>query len=161
MRKAVITLILLLAGAIAFAQVPRAKMSSYITSCKEYEGAEVVHFGGLGAFLMKSAASLVSIDEPELRELLPIVKGLKGFYLLDYSECSAADQRKISKKLNRLLSKADLLMEVCDDDGAFQIFGTDMGNKIKDVVIYTPSDCTVICCFGSIDPDALAMLMKE
>lgn len=161
MRKVFLTLCVLFVGVASFAQVPRAKMSSYITSCKDYEGAEVVHFGGLGAFLMKSAASLVSIEEPELREVLPLIKGLRGFYLLDYSDCRECDQRKISKKLNRMLSKADLLMEVNDDGNAFQVYGTDTGTKIKDVVIYTPADCTIICCFGSIDTDALAMLMKE
>ena len=161
MKKVFLTLCVLFIGVAAFAQVPRAKMSNYITSCKDYEGAEVVHFGGLGAFLMKSAASLVSIEEPELREVLPLVKGLRGFYLLDYSDCCEADRRKITRKLSRLLSRADLLMEVSDDEGAFRIFGTDMGTKIKDVVIYTPSDCTVICCFGSIDQDALSRLVTN
>ena len=161
MKKVLLTICVLLLAVSAFAQVPRAKLSSYITSCKDYEGAEVVHFGGLGSFLMKSAASLVSVQEPELRELLPLIKGIRGFYILDYSDCSVADRKKITRKLDRMLSKADLLMEVCEDDGAFQLFGTDMGDKIKDVVIYTPADCTVIYCFGTIDPQALASLKKE
>lgn len=161
MRKLLLTLCVLFVAVSSFAQVSRAKMSSYITSCKHYEGAEVVHFGGLGSLIMKGAASFISIGEPELRDVLPLIRGIRGFYLLDYSDCRECDRKRISRKLNRLLSKADLLMEVSDDEGALRIFGTDTGTKIKDVVIYTPSDCTVICCFGSIDPDALASLMDD
>lgn len=158
--------ILLSFSALAGAQgktVSKTGITTAIAECRMYEGAELVKLGRIATAALKATIRLSSLDDPDAREALRIMKGIKGLTVLDYEDCSQADKARIARKLERALSGSEVLMEASDDGGKMSIYGIvdDRAETVRDFVLYSPSDCSLICIFGSISMDTLAKIASN
>lgn len=147
-----------LAGSISKSQI-----SSFISDCSRYEGVEVVRLGRLATSALKATIRIAEIDDPEAREALQIFSGIKRVAILDYEDCDPAVREKIARKLDRMLSGGDLLMEAKDDNDRLQIYGVvdDRNGTVRDFVMHAPNSYSLICVFGSISMKKLAKLIED
>lgn len=158
--------ILLSASALAVTPgktVSRTSISAIIAECRGYDGVEVVNLGRLTTAALKGVARIATIDEKDSREALALLRGVRGLTVLDYEDCSASVKARITRKLNRALSGCEMLMEASDDGEKMRIYGLvdEKSGKLKDCVIYTPSDYALVCVFGSISMDTLSKMMAH
>ena len=77
--------------------------------------------------------------------------------MVDYSSCDLQVRQGFSQKMSRLLGGADMLMEVKDGSEVMRMYGVvdDKGGKVKNFVLFSPEDCTLICLFGTISLDSI------
>jgi hypothetical protein len=56
-----------------------------------------------------------------------------------------------------------MLMEVKDGSDIMRMYGVvdDRGDKVKDFVLFSPEDCTLICLFGSISLDSVMAVASK
>ena len=143
--------------------VPKTRITSVLSECRGYEGAEVFHLGRFTTGLMKGAVRIAAADDAEAREVMRLAKGIRGVSILHYEECAAADRERIARKVERLLDGCELLMEAADGDGKMKIYGTivEKTDQVRDIVLYSSSDCTLICLFGTLSMAALASLASH
>ena len=54
-------------------------------------------------------------------------------------------------------------MEVTDEGDQMQIYGLydERTDVVRDFVLYTPSECALICLFGSISMDTVSRMMNN
>lgn len=164
MKRILLVLSLLLPVA-AFAGSPqktvsRAGIYAVLSECRHYEGAEVVSLGRFATAAMKGAIKIAAKDDPDAREAMSMMKGIRGISVFDFEDCSEKDKTLIIKKLDHFFSGSDMLMEASDSGEKMRIYGVmdEKTDKVKDFVLYAPSDCSLICLFGSISMDAIAKL---
>ena len=139
--------------------VPGTQISLLINEYKGYEGFEAVKVGRLATGFIKSmiSAGAMDSDDPEVKEIKKMVKGIKKLAVVEYSDCDPEVRQGFSNKVGRLLGGADMLMEVKDGSDVMRMYGVvdDKGGKVKDFVLFSPEDCTLICLFGSISLDSV------
>lgn len=140
--------------------VSKTNLTAALAECRSYEGVELVKLGRAATAALKGAIRLAAIDEPDAREALRLMKGIHGITVMDYEDCSGANRELISRKLEKALSGSDLLIEASDGGDRMRIYGVVDGksDKVRDFVLYSPSDCALICVFGSISMDAVAKI---
>lgn len=142
-------------------KVSRSRITSVISECSKYEGAETIRLGGLATGAVKGIVRLAAIADPDARTALQLMKGVKALSVFTYDDCSEADKKKITRKLDRALSGTDVLIEAKDDGEKMRIYGIADDDKVRDFVLYTPSDCTIICIFGSVAMESIKKLMDD
>lgn len=165
MKRITFTIILFLCLLMAGTSEAQAKKSSksFLQSlAAEYEGVEGVEVLDLGSFstsMIKMLAKLEgeSPDEDDM-ESLALMDGVKGMLILDYEDAAPQIRDEISGKLTRHFENVEPIMEARDDGDIVFIFGTidNRNENVKDLIIFTPSDCALICLFGSIPMNAVA-----
>lgn len=170
MKKTFLAIALVLLTVTALADSPKksVRQESLISLINEYsfhDGFEVVRVGSLGTAAIKGAAkiaALVDNDDPDIREMVKILNGVKKLAVVEYEECDDKVRDKFNRKLERLLESSDLLMEAKDDEDILRMYGvvTEDSSTVKDFVLYVPSDCALICLFGSISLDSLSKFMN-
>lgn len=57
----------------------------------------------LATSLGKGILKIVSIDDPEAREILKMIKDVRSLYVLSYEDCSKSVQAKVSSRLEKML----------------------------------------------------------
>ena len=144
-------------------RVSRSEMTSIISDFRHYDGVEVVKVGWLGTALVKGLARHVDDDDADMRTLLQTLRGIKGVTVVDYDDADPAVRERLNKKIERALSRCELLMEARDDGSAMQLFGVvdDAKGTVRDLVIHTPGDNALICLFGTVSMDAVGKLMAQ
>jgi len=170
MKKFVLS-ILLLALPLLFparnagASVPKEKLLGIISEYKVYEGVEVVRVGRVGTSAIKSMIRLAALteDDPDIRDAMRIIAGIKRVVIMEFEDCDDWVRERICFKLDKALSGSDLLMEVKDGDSGMSMYGvvSDDSSVVKDFVLYSPADCTLICMFGSLSMDAVTRLASS
>ena len=151
----------MLAAAATFGnRASKNRIGSFIADCRHYEGAEVVHLGSFATSLGKGILKIVSIDDPEAREMLKMIKDVRSLYVLSYENCSKSVHAKVNSRLEKMLEGSQMLMEAKDGDDKMRIYGIvdEDGEKVSDFILHTPSECAVICILGSISTEAVAKL---
>lgn len=141
------------------------KLTSLISEFSGKEGFDVVRIGRLGTSAIKSflrLGTLLDGDDEDARALKDVIGGLRKLAIVDYGECSESDRQKFERKLGRLLRDEDMIMEAKDGGDAFKIYGVvdETTDKLRNFVLYDPSDCSLICLFGSISMSAVASAME-
>ena len=139
------------------------RIGSFIADCRHYEGAEVVHLGSFATSLGKGILKIVSIDDPEAREMLKMIKDVRSLYVLSYEDSSKSVQAKVNSRLEKILEGSQMLMEAKDGDDKMRIYGIvdEDGEKVSDFILHTPSECAVICILGSISTEAIAKIALD
>lgn len=170
MKKTFLAIALVLLTVTALADSPKksVRQESLISLINEYsfhDGFEVVRVGSLGTAAIKGAAKIAALadkDDPDIREMVKILNGVKKLAVVEYEECDDKVRDKFNRKLERLLESSDLLMEAKDDEDILRMYGvvTEDSSTVKDFVLYVPSDCALICLFGSISLDSLSKFMN-
>ncbi|MBO4475395.1 MAG: DUF4252 domain-containing protein [Bacteroidales bacterium] len=166
--KRFLLIISILLSCQAFAGTPgrttsKAGIASTIAECKSIDGVELVELGRAATAALKGAIRLATINDPDGREVLKLMKGIRSITVLDYENCSQSDREKISLKIERALSGNDVLIEASDGGEKMRIYGLvdDKTDKVRDFVMYSPSDYALICIFGSISMDAIAKIASD
>ena len=153
----------LFAPALSGGNIPKSKITSLIAECQQYEGVEVVQLGSLATMALKATVRLAASDEPDVREALKLISGIKRISVVDYENCESITRDKIGRKLDRLLAGGDLLMETRDGNEVMQIYGVvdEANGTVKDFIMHNPSGATLICIFGSIPVEQIARLAAQ
>ena len=166
--KRFLLIISILLSCQAFAGAPgrttsKAGIASTITECKNIEGVELVKLGRAATAALKGTIRLATINDTDAREALKMMKGIRSITVLNYEDCSQSDRDKISRKLERALSGSEVLIEASDGGEKMRIYGLvdEKTDKVRDFVMYTPSDYALICIFGSISMDAIAKIASN
>ena len=136
------------------------RIGSFIADCRHYEGAEVVHLGSFATSLGKGILKIVSIDDPDAREMLKMIKDVRSLYVLSYEDCSNSVKVKVNSRLEKMLEGSEMLLEAKDGEDKVKIYGvvSENGEEVRDFILHTPSECAVICILGSISTEAVAKL---
>ena len=167
MKKRILLILVCFAFAagISYAATPltRARLTSFIKDCRAYEDAEVFHMGGLATGALKGFISIAGADDPDIKEFRKVSRWVNGMSILEYEDCPASVREEITSKINRLLKGAELLMEASDNGEKMRIYGVmdEKTNEVKDFVLYAPSDCSLICLFGTLSMDAMAKIASN
>jgi len=163
--KRILLFIILILPVAAFAgtpqkTVPRADVSALISECRHYEGADVVSLGPVATTAMKGLIRIATIGDPDAQKVMSVMTGIHGISVFNFEDCCAKDKARIIKKLEKVLSGSDMLMEASDGGEKMRIYGVvnEDADQVKDFVLYAPSDCSLICLFGSISMDVIAKL---
>ena len=141
----------------------KSRLTSFISDCRGYEGAEVVQLGKLATSALKGAVRISGIGDPDVREALSFIKGIKSMSIFDYDNCSDADKAIITSRLDKILAGGDILMEAKDGTEKMRIYGVvdDKGDTVRDFILYAPNDCALICIFGSISTRQAVHIMDN
>lgn len=163
--KRLLLLICILLPFQAYALTPEKKVSktavsTVISECRSYDGVEIVRLGRVATSAIKSVIRVAAIGDSDAREALRLMRGIHQVSVLDYEDCSDRDKRHITRKLERALSGSEVLMEASDGDDDMKIYGLfdDDNGTVRDFVLYSPTDCSLICIFGSISLDAVGKI---
>ena len=139
--------------------LPGTQISLLISEYKAYDGFEAVKVGRLATGVIKSIirSGAAKENEADMKEVLRLMKGIKKFTVVDYSDCDPQVRQGFTNKMDRLLDGVEMLMEVKDDSDVMRMYGVvdDRGGKVKNFVLYCPEDCTLICLFGTISLDSV------
>ena len=101
-------------------------------------------------------------DDPEEKAVLDMIKGVNKFVVVNYEDASQTARAAFAAKLNGLFGNTEKIIEVKDGEDGVNIYGTSVngGESIDDIMIYIPSDCTLICVLGSISADRIADIIE-
>ena len=125
------------------------------------EGFEIISFGNLSMGLVKLVANL-SAESQEDKEALDILDGINKFVVVEYEEASPERKMAFNKEMSAILKDAEKMIEIKDGGDSVDIYGTlsKDGEKIIDVIIHIPEDCTFVCFFGNIRTEDLGDVVK-
>jgi len=169
MRKLLILLFLALvsltatAGRPASRAVPRARLNAIVSEFRHYDGVESFHLGWLATAAAKGIARHADAEDPDSREAIALLNGVKDFTVLDYSDCDDRLRDRIARRIDRALDGCELLMEMRDGGSGMQLYGTldERNGKVRDIVLYDAEDCALICIVGKVSMDALGRLLAD
>lgn len=132
-----------------------------ISEYKHVSGIHVISVGKLGLGLAKVVANMAAESEEE-KAALAILDGINKVVVVDYEDASEAKQKELNSRLSRLFNKAELILEVKDEEDTVNIYGTSCGGgeSIDDLMIFIPEDYTLVCVLGSISAERIADLIK-
>ena len=96
--------------------------------------------------------SLPLEDMVEGEDLAPLIKSMKGFYLIEVSDGDIAES--VSAEVQRMLSTQtyELLMEVKDEGSTVKMMSVTEGDYVKSFVMLSQEACETvfICLDGDI-----------
>ena len=144
-------------------RVSKSRITSFMSECRHYDGVEVVRLGRITTGALRGVIRLAAVGDPDARNALRLMKGVNGVAVFDFEDCSEYDKSRITRRLDRILSGSEVLMEASDGGDKMRIYGVvdETADKVRDFVLYTPSDCALICIFGSISLDAVARIASN
>ena len=144
-------------------RLTKARITACISDFSSCEGVEVVRLGRFATGAVKGAARVAALGDPDVKEALGLMKGIKSISIFDYGSCSEADKEAIAARLDGILTDGEVLMEAKDGDDKVKIFGVidDKGGTIHDIILYAPNDCALICIFGNIKNEKLVHIVDN
>lgn len=136
-------------------------MASLVREYNLYQGFDVVSVGGLGLGLVKMIAK-ASAESEEDRMALEAIDGLRKIIVVDYEAAEQDRKDSFSRRAVRILKDAEKILEVKEDGETVNIYGTTAsdGERIDDLIVFIPEECTLICLFGSISADKIADIVE-
>ena len=143
--------------------VPRTRIAAVLSECRNYEGIELIRLGRFKTAALKGIAHIAAIDNPDVRSALDLMRGIYSLSVLDYGDCAGADKERINRALERALHGGEMLMEARDGDDKMSIYGLldSQTDQVRDFVLYSPSECALICIFGSISLETVAKISSH
>jgi hypothetical protein len=116
---------------------------------------EMVSIGGVA---LKFGKMVSGLD----REL-PIMRGVTGMTVVDYSGCPDAVKDRFNARMESELRGCELLMEAKDGNEKMSCYGTTSndGDRISDIIMFVPQDGALICFFGTISARDLSELVNS
>ena len=151
---------LLSLGTVALAGDPHTQLRNLVSEYKGTQGFDVVDFGGLGLGLLKAAARTAA-ETPEDREALKLFDGLKRLTIVDFEEAAPEVKEKFLRKVNRILSTGEMLLEAKDDGETVRVYGSSSkdGQTLQDIALL--ADDALIFIRGSIKTDQIEALIGQ
>ena len=165
MKKTITILLILLLSLPGWAgkNVREGQLAALVSEYRHVEGVELVRLGTFATSALKTTIRLSAKDDPDARQALKALRGIRRLTVFEYDDCEASTKEKINKKISRILSGSELLMEVKDGSETMKMYGVveNNGDSVKDFVLYTPGSCALICIFGKVSMDAIAKIVAE
>lgn len=167
MKKLIIILLFLLPLATsarpAGRNIPKAELSAIISEFRHYDGVEVVRIGRIGTAAIKALIRTTARQDPEAREALDLVRGVRKLTVLQYEDCDPEVREQLSRRLRRALEGSDLLMEARDSGSSMRIYGVvdDVTGDVSDFVLHAPHDCALIFIAGKVSADTLGKMLSN
>jgi hypothetical protein len=167
MKKYLLILLLLLPLTASAARpqkkVSQREVASIVSEFRHCDGVEVMRLGWLGTALVKGVAVHVDDNDDDLREIRQALRGIRGVTVMEYGDAAPDVRERLSRRLSSILGKREILMEVKDDGEKVQIFGVldDATGLVRDIVFHSPSDCALICMFGSLPLDVIGKIAAQ
>ena len=161
MKKLLITLLMLLSlGTAARAGEQNPQLRNLVSSYKGTEGFEIVDIGGLGMSLLKAAARTAAETEED-REALKLFNNLRRLTIVDFSDAPSHTKEKFLRKVNRILSDEEMLLEAKDSGETVRIYGTSSedGTVLEDIILL--AEDALISLRGTIRTDQIEALMQQ
>ena len=123
------------------------------------DGFEVMSFGGMVMGLMKMVANSTA-ESAEDKDALNALSGINRFVVVEYDGAAECDKQAFREEAALLFEGVEKIMEVNDSGEKVEIYGTlsKDGEKISDVIINVPEECSMICFFGNVNLKDLGML---
>ncbi len=143
--------------------VSKARIAAAISQCRNYDGVEMVELGRIKTAALKGVIRIAAMGDSDARDALALMKGIHRITILDYEDSSDADKARIEQRLECALSGSEMLMEASDGGDKMRIYGVveERAEIVRDFVLYAPSDCALICIFGSISMDTIAKITSD
>ena len=143
--------------------VSRSEIASIISDFRHYDGVEVVRLGRLATGALKGIIRTAGISDPDTRQALQLIQGLKGLTVLEYEDAPSDIRYRLDRRIERALQKSELLMEAKDGDSMMRMFGVvdDAAGTVRDFVIYVPDSSSLICLFGRMSLETLKTVMAD
>ena len=154
MKKLLITLTILLAGTLAWAGNPAAKVQTLVNEFRHNEGFDGITLGPLGLSLVKTLALSDSDMDAEDREVLKAFTHIRRLSILDFEDARPDVKERFVSRVKKILEGMELILEAKDDGSRLSIYGIDNGKEIKDCILFDPSG-TLICVRGSVTLEKL------
>lgn len=145
-------------------KVSKTKITSVISEARCYEGVEVVKLGRVATAALKGLVRASAREDPDAREALRMMRGIKNLTVLDYGDCAPAVRERLASRLDDALGGSELLMEAKESGGtSMQMFGIldEQTDRVRDFVIHAPSEGALICLFGSIPMEVLGKMTAD
>ena len=167
MKKLLILLFLLLplaAGAKTTGKtIRKTDLTSIISEFRRYDGVEVVKLGRLGTAAVKAVARTAARKDPEMREALDLVRGVRKLTVLEYGDSASDVKERLNDRLRAALQGSDLLMEAKDGNSAMRIYGVvdDATGDVSNFVLHAPNDGALIFVSGTVSADMLGKMMSD
>ena len=113
MRKTIAILCILLLPLSGWAGKPvkAGQLASLVSEYRNVEGVELVRLGTLATSAIKTAVRISAKDDPDARQALDILSGIRRLTVFEFEDCEASVKEKINKKLKEKginLSKEEL-----------------------------------------------------
>lgn len=165
-------LLILFALTLAFSSAGRdkginySKLNALISDYRGTEGFEIVRIGVLGTSLIKPVAKIAlrneTDDSEDLLVLTRMINGLRKLAVVEYEDCDAFIKVEFGVRLEQILLDDYLIMEAKDDGDLVKIYGVvdGKGEELRNFVVYIPSDCTLVCIYGTIPVAELMNLVS-
>lgn len=144
--------------------VRQEKLLELISDYSDEDGFDIVQIGSLGTSVIKAlvrtAASMD--DDPDILDALKVIRGIRKIAVVEYENCEEEVRRGFDRRLGRLLAGCDMLLEAKDGDDVMRMYGVidDKSDDVRDFILYSSTDCTLVCLFGTISLDAVARLVE-
>ena len=126
---------------------------------------EVVPVGGLLMSIFRGIVrkEIDTTGDDDARRAIQLLDGLRKVVVIDYSNCEDNVKQHFNRDVAKVLKKADCLMEAKDGDGSgIRLFGTlTKDDNIRDVVLLSPEEGTMICLYGTFSSDQIAQFMQD
>ena len=164
MKKYLLILLLLLPLTASAARpqkkVSSLEVSSIVSEFRHCDGVEVMRLGWLGTALVKGISVHIDDEDGDMREIRRALRGIKGVTVMEYEDASPEVRERVNRRLSRVLDKREVLMEVKDDGELIRIFGVldEATGRVRDIVFHSPSECALICMFGSLPMDLIGKI---
>ena len=153
MKKILLSLTLLLSGVLLWAGTPE-KMQTLINEYRHQDGFDTVSIGPLGMSLMKGIIRFSDDVDSEDLAVLRSFDSIRRVTIVDFEEADESIRQRFTRKVEKLLSRMELILEAKDDGSRLSIYGIDNGKEIKDCILFDPSG-TLICVRGSVTVEKL------
>lgn len=145
--------------------VPQDKLFNIISEYSRKGNFEVTRVGRLGTTALKGLIRMTGAAEGDndVREMLSIVSGINRIAVVEYGDSEDKLRKEFQNKVESVLSGVDILMEVKDESDKFKVYGvvSDKSDSVRDFVLYSPGDCTLVCLFGSIPLEKVAEIVNR
>lgn len=137
-------------------------LSALITEYSLKENFEVTRVPRIGVAFIRLASRFAADDE-ETEMVLNALRGIRKVTLVDYNSCSEDVSESFSRKVKRVLGKSEKLLEVKEEGDILQIYGlaSEGSEWIRDMVVFSPTEGTLVCIYGRFSMDQVAALMSE
>lgn len=146
-------------------RVPKTKIATFISEYRHCEGVEVVRLGRVSTAALKGVIRVAARKEndPDARDFLKLMRHVKSLYVFEYEDCKPSLREQINRRLSRALGESELLMEANDAGDRMRIYGLydERTDSVRDFVVFSPSECTLICLFGSIPMETVSNILNE
>lgn len=170
MRRFLTLMSLVLVSAVCYAGndakgVRQDRLLELIGDYSDNEGFNVLQIGAVGTSAIRTivGAAAVLDNDPDLADAMDVIRGIRKIALVDYAGCPDDAREGFDRRLDKLLENCDILLETKDDGGVMRLFGVidEKSEEVKDFILYSPTNCALICLFGRIRLDTIAKIVAE